>query len=255
MTGSRTDTDAQSGEATAIYGTSTAAQVFAIPELLENVFLQLHTELDGDVRSLFFLQRVNKSFHATISHSTRLQRCMYLQYTPIADNDECANTWSDDLEPMLWPGRHGLLPSVVEIPSGGFDIDLVVPYESCALGSNRVLSGSWTLDAGKSKKISGASSWRRMKLSKVHRKEAVSCRVTVFLYSRRADSDLEWYGTDWLLPSSVTADELADRIAVLARRTWDEHLQQLNPDSQSQVKALLERIAKEQATQRSCVMT
>lgn len=62
-------------------------RVFAIAELLENILLKVH-ERDGkancqwisSVKSLFTLQRVDKTFHNTIKGSIKLQRAMLLEF-------------------------------------------------------------------------------------------------------------------------------------------------------------------------------
>jgi hypothetical protein len=72
-----------------------AAKVFSITGLLERILLDVGINLSG-FKSLFVLQRVNKTFHTTIIESTKLRRLTFRPDTDIAG----------DTEPVLNPLLH-----------------------------------------------------------------------------------------------------------------------------------------------------
>ena len=71
-------------------GTSAAAKVFAVPELLEDILLEVGK---SDMKPLFVLQRVSTTFRDTIDSSPKLRRVMFMEGT----NKE------RDTEPILNP--------------------------------------------------------------------------------------------------------------------------------------------------------
>ena len=71
-------------------GTSAAAKVFAVPELLEVILIEVG---EVDMKSLFVLQRVDTAFHDIIERSRKLRRIMFMEGT----NEE------SDTEPILNP--------------------------------------------------------------------------------------------------------------------------------------------------------
>ncbi|EGP89760.1 unnamed protein product [Zymoseptoria tritici ST99CH_1A5] len=58
---------------------SATERVLAIPELLENVLLQLGSSDDTSWKQLFVVQRVSSTFDAVIKSSTQLRRAMHLE--------------------------------------------------------------------------------------------------------------------------------------------------------------------------------
>lgn len=67
---------------------SAAEKVFATPELLEMILLEVsdapqpRRDIPGPAKPLFVLQRVNSAFQATITRSTTIQRRMWLKPYP-----------------------------------------------------------------------------------------------------------------------------------------------------------------------------
>ena len=204
---------------------------------------------------MFALQRVHGSFCATIAHSTRLQRYMYLEQESLAAQFDRAGSPSDEMEPMLWLGHLRLLPELTEVYSGGFDIEFKVFHRPDEDEEDNTEPWTCELNADKTVFTSSIDSWRKVKLCRLHHQEPMLCHVTVYLYLSRKGCTLEWYEFDWLLPADATAGELAHRITVLARRTWDEHLELTSVECQSRIKGLLEKASVEREMQKTCVTT
>lgn len=70
---------------------SAAAKVFAVPELLESILLNL------PLSRLFTLQRVNSTFKGVIGGSIAIRRRMFLEPSQLNDVDEANQLLSDKL--------------------------------------------------------------------------------------------------------------------------------------------------------------
>ena len=68
-----------------------AAKVFAVPELLENILLNL------DLKQLFAVQAVNKDFQGVVSGSKDLKRKMFL----LANEDPTLEAMHLTLNPLF----------------------------------------------------------------------------------------------------------------------------------------------------------
>lgn len=59
-----------------------AAKIFAIPELLESILLELHGK---DLKTVLLAQHINKTFRDTIKSSIKIQRALFLKPDPTRD--------------------------------------------------------------------------------------------------------------------------------------------------------------------------
>ncbi|KAK3677958.1 hypothetical protein LTR78_002053 [Recurvomyces mirabilis] len=150
-----------------------AAAVFATPELLENILLQMASTgtvtsatLAQDMSTLIHYQRVNKTFKATIDRSWPLQTLLFRRQKRLA-NDQlplflslCRRIELEDNENI----NQLLLDRAVMIDLWGSTITLLSsfdsPYEpTILLCSNRAQP------IGKAKAIPVTGSWRGMMLA------------------------------------------------------------------------------------------
>lgn len=146
---------------------SAAEKAFAIPELLENILLNLPW------RHLFALQRLCKDVLGTISASLKLQKKMHLAYK--TDSEETAEGYRSVLEEIVLNDLY-IVPFLLfvnckmEGPTMSFRLELESPVDPNIQGEPVGIRVS-TAGSMDTKSI---SSWRKLKLSHVQRPEAIN---------------------------------------------------------------------------------
>lgn len=209
-------------------GDTAAAQVFAIPELLEIILY--HTAQSRQVFesrhvALFPLQRVCRSFNAAINKSIALRRMSFL--LPIDDSDEPPMSGMD---PAVWFFRDYLslmvLPSWHEVNRA-----FIIRLQTMTLHGAQEPYGRFTFpEMTVRRRADARASWRYMRLSTA--RDDVPLYVGFNVYYTIADIEdhnaNRFYGITWRLMASTTLGELFDKYCTVLDRTMEEHLKAAN---------------------------
>lgn len=220
-----------SGKTVTNYGLdmiSAAEKVFAIPELLEAILLDLPWH------HLFVLHSTNTTFRDTMQHSLKLRRRMHLEYK--RPGDDCGIELPESLPQYLecslieqLVANNSLLLGPFELRRRGeeddFPRDLVAIHHSLLISLRSPFqAASLAIDHDKSDTVvhedEPTPSWRDIKLT--HERESIRFDIQVNKIQKE-EYDVDYSEEYKFAAGEGTLGDIADIVNSIQLRTVDQH--------------------------------